>query len=233
MEGHGWRWANASSGRSRCSLRPRTCRVRTAIRSIRSSTRCWPRPNSTAGSKAAAGGITSRKRQRGKPSIPPGVYFRMLLVGYFEGIDSQRGIAWRCADSLSLRAFLGVPLDEATPDHSTMSVTRKRLPPEVFDEVFQFVLAIADEKRLLGRQNGGRRQHDAGGQRGHEEHRAARHGRGLAAVRHAADARGRHDRAGRRSPATKRLRRFDKKRKKTVSNDEWVSPTDPDAGSPR
>lgn len=90
-----------------------------------------------------------QEETRGKPSIPPGVYFRMLLVGYFEDIDSQRGIAWRCADSLSLRLFLGVPLHEPTPDHSTMSVTRRRLSPEVFDEVFQFVLAIAERKHLL------------------------------------------------------------------------------------
>src|SRR3954469_1324877 len=78
------------------------------------------------------------EESRGQPSLPPGVYFRMLLVGYFEGIDSQRGIAWRCADSLALRQFLGVPLSEATPDHSTLSRTRRRLPLEVFDEAFQF-----------------------------------------------------------------------------------------------
>src|SRR5690606_20237799 len=54
----------------------------------------------------------------GRPSIPPGVYFRMLFVGYFEGIDSQRGIAWRCHDSRSLRAFLGYTATEETPDHS-------------------------------------------------------------------------------------------------------------------
>jgi transposase len=89
------------------------------------------------------------EEKRGQPSIPPGVYFRMLLVGYFEGIDSQRGIAWRCADSLSLRAFLGTPLDESTPDHSTLTNTRNRLPQEVFDEVFQFVLTIAVDKKLL------------------------------------------------------------------------------------
>src|SRR3954470_1225525 len=87
-----------------------------------------------------------REEKRGQPSIPPGVYFRMLLVGYFEGLDSQRGIAWRCADSLSLRAFLGVPLGDGTPDHSTLTKTRKRLPPEVFEEVFQFVLGIAAAK---------------------------------------------------------------------------------------
>src|SRR5687767_10423150 len=85
----------------------------------------------------------------GRPSMAPGVYFRMLMVGYFEGIDSERGIAWRCADSLSLRNFLGVPLGDGTPDHSTLTNTRKRLPPGVFEEVFQFVLGIAEAKKLL------------------------------------------------------------------------------------
>src|SRR5215213_3612208 len=87
--------------------------------------------------------------KRGQPSIPPGVYFRMLLVGYFEDIDSQRGIAWRCSDSLSLRAFLGLPLGQGTPDHSTLTNTRKRLPHEVFEEVFRFVLGIAEAKKLI------------------------------------------------------------------------------------
>src|SRR5215207_7048344 len=86
---------------------------------------------------------------RGQPSLPPGVYFRMLLVGYFENIDSQRGIAWRCSDSLSLRAFLGIPLGRGTPDHSTLTNTRKRLPQEVFEEVFRFVLGIAAAKELI------------------------------------------------------------------------------------
>src|SRR5881628_3298049 len=63
----------------------------------------------------------------GRPSIPPGRYFRMLFIGYFEGIDSQRGIAWRCADSLGLRAFLDVPLTENTPVHASMTIIRKRL----------------------------------------------------------------------------------------------------------
>src|SRR3954471_21560117 len=61
---------------------------------------------------------------RGRKSIPPGMYFRILFVGYFEGLDSQRGIAWRCADSLALRQFLGLPLDQPTPDHSTLTNTR-------------------------------------------------------------------------------------------------------------
>src|SRR6516225_11107848 len=63
----------------------------------------------------------------GRDSIPPGVYFRMLLVGYFEELDSQRAIAWRCSDSLSLQAFLGIPLGEATPDHSSLTKIRQRL----------------------------------------------------------------------------------------------------------
>jgi len=88
-------------------------------------------------------------KQLGRPSIPPGVYFRMLLVGYFEGIGSQRGIAWRCADSLSLREFLGIPLTEETPDHSSLTRVRDRLPLEVHTAVFQAVLKLAAEKKLI------------------------------------------------------------------------------------
>src|SRR4029434_6162233 len=86
---------------------------------------------------------------QGRPGIPPGVYFRMLLVGYFEGIGSQRGIAWRCADSLSLREFLGMGLGEDSPDHSSLSVIRNRLPLEVHREVFVWFLRLAQKKKLL------------------------------------------------------------------------------------
>ena len=85
----------------------------------------------------------------GRESIPPGVYFRMLLVGYFEGLDSQRAIAWRCSDSLSLRTFLGLPLTEATPDHSSLTKIRQRLPLDVHEQVFTFILRLAREKKLL------------------------------------------------------------------------------------
>jgi transposase len=85
----------------------------------------------------------------GRPSIAPGLYFRMLLIGYFEGIGSERGIAWRCADSISLRDFLNLPSHVAVPDSSTVSRTRRRLPPEVFEAVFQLVLNIVDDKGLL------------------------------------------------------------------------------------
>lgn len=169
------------------------------------------------------------EEQRGRPSIPPGVYFRMLLVGYFEGIDSQRGIAWRCADSLSLRQFLGVPLHEKTPDHSSMTNTRRRLPAEVFTEVFQFVLSIAAERKLLSGRTVGvdsttleanaamksivRR--DTG-----EDWNAY-----ITRLMREEGVIGEHD-----EPNAEELRRFDKQRKnKKVSNTEWVSETDPDS----
>src|SRR3954466_12182411 len=85
----------------------------------------------------------------GRPGIPPGIYFRMLFVGYFEGLDSQRGIAWRCADSLSLRAFLGLMPTEASPDHSTLTKIRKRLPEVTHEQVFARVLTLAHEKNIL------------------------------------------------------------------------------------
>jgi len=85
----------------------------------------------------------------GRRSIPPGVYFRMLLVGYFEGLASQRGIAWRCADSLSLREFLGIPLTDRTPDHSSLTVIRQRLDLETHSQVFTWVLALASRRKLF------------------------------------------------------------------------------------
>lgn len=86
---------------------------------------------------------------KGRPSVPPGVYFRMLLVGYFEGINSQRGIAWRCSDSHSLRKFLGMPLGQDSPDHSSLSYIRNRLPLKVHQDVFVWILALAEKKKLL------------------------------------------------------------------------------------
>ena len=78
----------------------------------------------------------------GHPSLAPGKYFRLLLIGYFEGIDSERGIAWRCADSLSLRAFVGYALDEKSTEHSTISRTRRLIDVETHKEVFQWVLNL-------------------------------------------------------------------------------------------
>jgi transposase len=76
----------------------------------------------------------------GRPGWPPGIYFRLLLIGYFEGIDSERGIAWRAADSFALRDFLGVGLDQAPPDHSTTSGTRRLIALETHRAVFTWIL---------------------------------------------------------------------------------------------
>ena len=78
----------------------------------------------------------------GRPSLLPGTYFRLLLIGYFEGIDSERGIAWRTADSLALRGFLGLGLDEPTPEHSTISRTRRLLDLETHRAVFTWILQV-------------------------------------------------------------------------------------------
>ena len=81
----------------------------------------------------------------GRRSIPPGRYFRMLLLGYFEGIDSERGICWRSGDSLSARAFVGLGLTESAPDHSSLSRIRKRLPLEGYHEVFGYLQKLLAE----------------------------------------------------------------------------------------
>ena len=89
------------------------------------------------------------KAGRGRPSIAPGVYFRSLLLGYFEGIDSERGIAWRLADSLSMRKFIAYALTEETPDHSTLSRTRRLYSVETHRAVFRWVLKILAEEGLV------------------------------------------------------------------------------------
>jgi transposase len=162
----------------------------------------------------------------GRPGIPPGVYFRMLLVGYFEGIGSQRGIAWRCADSLSLREFLGIPLPEGTPDHSSMTKVRDRLPLEVHTAVFQLVLKLADEKGLLKGKtvavdsstleaNAAMKtivRRDTGEDWNEYLRRLLQ------------------EREGVENATDEELRRFDRQRKdKRVSNEEWMSPTDQDS----
>src|SRR5206468_3717804 len=83
------------------------------------------------------------------PSLVPGVYFRLLLIGYFEGIDSERGMAWRANDSLALRRFLRVGLEESPPDHSTISRTRRLIDVETHREVFTWVLGVLAKKGLL------------------------------------------------------------------------------------
>src|ERR1039457_3925297 len=85
----------------------------------------------------------------GRPSLMPGIYFRALLIGYFEGIDGERGIAWRLADSLALRRFVGIALDELTPDHSTISRTRRLIDLDTHREVFRWVLGVLADRGLL------------------------------------------------------------------------------------
>jgi transposase len=85
----------------------------------------------------------------GRPSLTPGIYFRALLIGYFEGIGAERGIAWRLADSLALRHFVGIALDEYTPDHSTISRTRRLIDLDTHREVFAWVLGVLADRGML------------------------------------------------------------------------------------
>ena len=164
--------------------------------------------------------------RKGRPSIPPGVYFRMLLVGYFEGIDSQRGIAWRCADSIALREFLGVGLTERSPDHSSLTVIRKRLPTELHESVFALVLGIARDKKLLDGKT-------LGVDATLLEANAAMKSivRKDTAEDWKAYLRRLAQEAGIEDPSDDDLRRFDKGRgsAKKVSNEDWESKTDPDS----
>jgi transposase len=165
----------------------------------------------------------------GRSSIPPGVYFRMLLIGYFEGLDSQRGIAWRCADSLSLRTFLGHGPAEPTPDHSSLTRIRDRLPLEVHTAVFQFVLGLAAEHKLLKGKTVGV---DATTLEANAAMKSiVRRDSGedwKAYLKRLMQAEGLM--AEDEEPTDEDLRRFDKGRKnKKVSNAEWRSPTDGDS----
>lgn len=85
----------------------------------------------------------------GRPGLVPGIYFRSLLIGYFEGIDSERGIAWRLADSLALRQFVRIVLTESTPDHSTISRTRRLIDLETHGAVFGWVLGLLADRGLI------------------------------------------------------------------------------------
>jgi transposase len=160
----------------------------------------------------------------GRPGLPPGVYFRCLLIGYFEGLGSERGIAWRAFDSLSLRAFLGFDLTEATPDHSTISRTRRLIDLETHRSVFVRVLGMLAEEGLLKgntvsvdgttlEANAALRsivRRDSG--EGYDEFLKS-----LA------------QESGIETPSREQLAKLDRKRKKKGSNDDWQNPHDPDA----
>src|SRR4029453_13978062 len=163
--------------------------------------------------------------RRGRPSLPPGRYFRMHLVGYFEGIDSERGLEWRCADSLSLREFLRLGTTEPVPDHSWLSKTRSRLPLEGHEAIFTWVLQRLHEHGLI---QGERIGIDASTM----EANAA-----LSTIfcrTPAKSARAMLERlavaSGIATPTAADLIRFDRQRKgKRLSNQDWTSPSDPEA----
>ncbi len=160
----------------------------------------------------------------GRPGIPPGVYFRMLMIGYLEGLDSERGIAWRCADSLSLRTFLGYDLTALTPDHSTLSVIRNRIDVETHQAVFTWILhRLAEHGLLKGRTigidattleaNAAMRsiiRRDTGD--GYDAYLTT-----LATT------------SGIETPTRADRIKVDRTRKKKASNDDWEHPHDPDA----
>src|ERR1700688_4211112 len=163
-------------------------------------------------------------KKRGRPSLVPGVFFRLLLIGYLEGIDSGRGRAWRANDSLALRRFLRVGLEESPPDHSTISRTRRLIEVETHEEVFTWVLGVLAEKGLLKGEtlgidattleaNAALRtivRRDTG--EGYQEFlkRLARE-------------------AGIKPPTREKLARLHRKRAHKWSNEEWEHPHDPDA----
>lgn len=162
---------------------------------------------------------------RGRSSLPPGRYFRMLLVGYFEGLDSERGIEWRSSDSLSLREFLLLSNRETVPDHSWLSKTRSRLPLEVHEAVFAWVLARLDEHGLI---KGDRIGVDASTMEANAALRAIVRrdsGEGYREM-----LRRLAKESGIETPTAEDLVRLDRQRPgKKLSNEDWESPTDPDA----
>lgn len=160
----------------------------------------------------------------GRPSIPPGVYFRMLLIGYFEGLDSERGIAWRCADSLALREFLGYELNERTPEHSSLSVIRGRIDLETHREVFQWVLTVLAQSKLLKGKTIGvdatTLEANAALRSIVRRDTGQRYEEFLKELAQA---------SGIESPTREALVRLDRQRPKKGSNQEWKNPHDPDA----
>ena len=164
----------------------------------------------------------------GRPSLAPGRYFRLLLLGYFEGLDSERAIAWRAAESLSIRAFLDFALHAVTPDHSTLSRTRRLIDLETHQAVFPWVLhRLADAHLVQG--------HTVGIDATTLEANAAmrsivRRDTGEsydALLTRLAEA------SGLATPTRAELARFDRTRKKKGSHDDWTHPQDPDAKIPK
>src|SRR5712672_3131043 len=162
--------------------------------------------------------------KQGRPSLTPGIYFRMLLVGYFEGIDSERGIAWRAADSIGLRKFLGMGLDEQTPDHSTISRTRRLIDVETHRKVFFWILELLRDQGLLKGKSVGI---DATTLEANAAMRSIvwrDNGESYEEF-----LKGLAKQSGIATPTREDLARFDRKRKNKASNKDWVNPHERDA----
>jgi transposase len=160
----------------------------------------------------------------GRPSLTPGIYFRSLLIGYFEGIDGERGIAWRLADSLALRRFVGIGLDEYTPDHSTISRTRRLIDLDTHREVFRWVLGVLADRGLL---KGQRIAIDATTLEANAAMRSiVRRDTGESYDEFLG---GLAKASGIATPTREDMVRLDRKRKKRTSNKDWKSPADGDA----
>ena len=160
----------------------------------------------------------------GRPGLAPGIYFRCLLVGYFEGIDSERGIDWRCSDSLSLKAFLGLACDQPAPDHSTISRTRRLIDLETHAEVFREILKVLANHDLVDGKTVGidSTTLEANAAMRSIVRRDTGEGYQQFLERLAKE-------SGIDTPTREDLAKLDKKRKNKASNDDWQSPDDPDA----
>src|SRR2546426_4027639 len=163
-------------------------------------------------------------KKMGRPSLAPGRYFRLLLIGYFEGIDSERGIAWRAADSLGLRSFLGVGLNEMPPDHSTISRTRRLIDVETHRAVFGWVLELLAEKDLLKGKTIGidGTTLEANAAMRSLVRRDTGEGYQEFLTRLAKD-------SGIATPTREQLAKLDRKRARKGSNEDWRNPHDPEA----
>lgn len=160
----------------------------------------------------------------GRPGLAPGKYFRLLLIGYFEGIDSERGIAWRCSDSLSLRAFVGYRLDEMSTEHSTISRTRRLIDLETHQQVFQWVLKVLADYDLISGKTVGvdstTLEANAAMRSIVRKDTKQNYQQFLTDLAKA---------SGIDTPTREDLAKIDRKRKNKASNDDWENPHDPDA----
>jgi transposase len=168
-------------------------------------------------------------RKMGRPRLTPAISFRSLLVSYFEGIDSERGIAWRASDSLVIRHFPGTGLDERSPDQSALSRTRRLIEVETQEQVFGFVLRVIAARGLLKGKTTGV---DAPTLEANAAMRSIvrpGHWRQLPGVSDRISPQVLRKESGFETPTRAQLSQLDRKRKKRTSNEDWEHPHDPDA----